>query len=137
MDKPWSWVGLSQNPNITFDIVEKYIDKPWSWYGLSQNPNITFDFVEKHMDKPWVWSSLSYNPNITFDFIKKYIDKWSHRDFMANPFTIEKEIFIESIRKKRIMKRNREFEEELIAKVFHPKRIQKMLLLDINYLEHV
>jgi len=34
---------LSRNPNITFDIVEKYIDHPiWNWSDLSWNQNVTF-----------------------------------------------------------------------------------------------
>ena len=36
-DKPWNWVGLSRNPNITIDIVLAHPDKPWNWNDLSQN----------------------------------------------------------------------------------------------------
>ena len=25
------WYRLCRNPNVTFDIVEKYSDKPWDW----------------------------------------------------------------------------------------------------------
>ena len=50
---------LSSNPNITFDIVEKYINKPWDWEKLSYNPNLTFDIVEKYINKPWDWYELS------------------------------------------------------------------------------
>ena len=32
------------------DIIEKYSDKPWSWTGISHNPNITMEFIEKHID---------------------------------------------------------------------------------------
>ena len=28
-DDQWDWFFLSNNPNITMEIVEKYIDKPW------------------------------------------------------------------------------------------------------------
>ena len=33
----WNWKCISQNPNITMEMIEKYIDKPWSWVGISQN----------------------------------------------------------------------------------------------------
>ena len=73
--KPWNLYGLSNNQNITFDIVEKHINKPWDWQMLSNNPNITSDIVEEHIKKPWNWSLLSYNPNITSDIVEKHIDK--------------------------------------------------------------
>ena len=76
---------LSQNPNITFDIVMDTIDDlkdaeflrnyrgiynsfydrfGWEWYNLSQNPNITFDNVMKTIDNKtckWNLSMLSKN----------------------------------------------------------------------------
>ena len=60
-EKSWDWNGLSENPNITFDIVQSYPEQPWKWgmYGLSENPNITFDIVLAHPDKSWDWISLS------------------------------------------------------------------------------
>ena len=70
IDKLWDWRLLSNNPNITMEIVEKYPNKPWDWIGLSGNPNITIEFVEKYPDKPWNWGGLSRNPNITMEFLK-------------------------------------------------------------------
>ena len=106
---------------------------------LSSNPNITFDVVEKYIEKPWNWSKLSLNPNITFDFIKKYKHNFIHYipNFGLNKFTAEKNIFLESLRKERIQKRTLEYKEELIAQVFHPKRIKKMLQTDIEYLDMI
>jgi hypothetical protein len=41
MDKDWNWGwnGLSLNPSITSEFIEKHIDKDWWWekYGLSRN----------------------------------------------------------------------------------------------------
>ena len=28
-------------------------------YGISSNPNITMEFIEKYPDKPWNWSRIS------------------------------------------------------------------------------
>ena len=41
--------------------VLKNPDKPWNWYGLSYNPNITIEFIEKYLDKPWNWRQLINN----------------------------------------------------------------------------
>ena len=92
---------------------------------LSCNSIITFDIIEKHIDKPWDWCIISHNTNRTFDFIKKHKHKWIHHHFRLNKFTTEKNRFLESLRKKRIMKRTLEYKEELIAQVFHRKRIKK------------
>ena len=107
---------------------------------LSYNRIITFDIVEKHIEKPWDWQMLSNNPNITFDFIKKYKHKFIHNIafvFGMNKFTAEKNRFLESLQKERIHKRALEYKKELIANVFHPKRIKKMLLTDIEYLDMI
>ena len=66
----WSWI--SENPNITMDIIEKYPDKPWNWSAISNNSNITMEFIEKYPDNPWDWYRIS-----------------------CNPFNYEKELFIE------------------------------------------
>lgn len=53
--------GLSNNPNLTLEFIEKYIDKRWDWgcYGLSNHPIITIDFVKKHKKKPWDRDSIA------------------------------------------------------------------------------
>ena len=44
-DKPWDYEYLSENPNITWEIVQQNPDKPWDWSDISRNPNITSDIV--------------------------------------------------------------------------------------------
>jgi hypothetical protein len=71
----WEWMGISGNPNITMDIIEKYVDKPWDWNGISRNQNLTMVYAYTHLEKPWDWERISMNPNITMDIIEKYVDK--------------------------------------------------------------
>ena len=97
-DKSWNWYWLSLNPNITFDIVLAHPDKPWKWGwdGLSCNPNIAFDNVLAHSDKPWNWSWLSSNPNLTFDIVLVHPNKpWDWRELSYNTFSKEKQQFID------------------------------------------
>lgn len=66
LDKEWNWIRLSSSIAITEDIVEELIDHPlahWHWgmCGLSKNPNLSYDFVERHLDKPWDYRLLSMN----------------------------------------------------------------------------
>jgi hypothetical protein len=62
----WGSVGLSCNPSITPDFVERNLDQEWDWgfLGLSMNTSMTFNFIEKHNDKPWHWglNGISNNP---------------------------------------------------------------------------
>ena len=51
-ERKFNWYWLSQNPNITWDIVKNNPDKPWDWYRLSKNPNITWDVIKDNLDKP-------------------------------------------------------------------------------------
>ena len=52
-DKPWNWYGISQNPNITWEIIQENPDKPWEWglNGISRNSNITCDIIQANPDK--------------------------------------------------------------------------------------
>ncbi len=36
-DKPWDYGWLSDNPNITWEIVQNHPDKEWSYWRLSRN----------------------------------------------------------------------------------------------------
>ena len=74
----WSWI--SQNPNITMEMIEKYPDKPWNWDMISRNSNITMEFIEKLSDKPWNWHYISLNK---FSKEKElFYEKW-YKKYMA------------------------------------------------------
>ena len=58
----FSEINMETNWNqYFFDFIVKHIYENWQWKGLSQNPNITMDIVETNPDKPWDWFMLSYN----------------------------------------------------------------------------
>lgn len=40
--KDWNYACLSENSNVTWDIVLANPDKAWHYKGLSSNPNITW-----------------------------------------------------------------------------------------------
>jgi hypothetical protein len=53
-------------------------DKLWDWYFISENPNITFEFINKHPNKSWNWYSISSN-KFTKEkelFFQKYYRKY-------------------------------------------------------------
>ena len=74
-NRPWNWLVISRNPNLTMEMIEKLPNKPWDWYSISYNPNITTEDIEKYPNKPWNWYGISANPNITIKFIETNINK--------------------------------------------------------------
>lgn len=63
------WREISENSNITFDIIEKEYHR-FDWdSGMSLNPNITLDIIEKNPNKRWNLRDLSKNP-----FTKEFND---------------------------------------------------------------
>lgn len=82
---PWSLAGLSQNPNITMDIIEANFKLNWSFERISCNPNLTLEFIEKHLDKKWNYYILSTHKVITIDFINKHLDLPWHSSLGENP----------------------------------------------------
>jgi len=59
---PWDYNELSQNPNITFEIIKNNQDKPWEYKLLSCNPNITWDIIKENPNIPWDYFNLIFNP---------------------------------------------------------------------------
>ena len=57
------------------ELIEKYPNKPWNWMTISQNPNITIDYIDAHPDKHWNWAAISenkYNFSSKYDIIRYY-----------------------------------------------------------------
>ena len=91
---------------MTINTFWKYIldnpDKKWDYSALSSNPNITWDIVKAHPDKPWDYSYLSSN----------------HMNCFTFPICIMK---------RRAKERSALIKEELVAKAWHPSRVEKWL----------
>jgi len=60
-NKSWNWSSISQNPNITWEIIRDNPDKPWNWYCISCNPNITWEIIRDNPDRNWSWRGISFN----------------------------------------------------------------------------
>ena len=71
-NKPWNYDELSNNPNVTWELVQALPDKPWNYYFLSSNPNITWDIIQSNPYKPWNFYELSKNPNIIWDNVNSH-----------------------------------------------------------------
>ena len=83
--KIFDYCLLSENPNITWEIVQNNPDKPWTYSMLSQNPNITWEIIKNNSNKSWDYSLFSKNPNITWKIVQQNPDKpWSYSYLSQN-----------------------------------------------------
>ena len=97
LDKPWNWLEVSLNPNITLEIIQDNPDKPWNWIYFSSNPNIKWEFIQQNPDKPWGWYTISSHPNITCDVVKANPDKpWDWGCVSNNPNISSKSLVVSS-----------------------------------------
>jgi hypothetical protein len=74
----WNWSGISLNPNITWDIIQKYSNEErtgikglkWDKRALSSHPNITWSIISSNLDWGWDWKRVNINPNITWEIAR-------------------------------------------------------------------
>lgn len=78
---------VSENPNITIDIVLKHLDFGWSWIHLSQHPNITFKDILANPSLPWEWFWVTANPNVTLDDMLDYYPRMRGHTFASDKNT--------------------------------------------------
>jgi hypothetical protein len=92
----WDKDGLSGNPSVTPDFIQRHIQEDWDWndgdeepeVSLSHNPNITPEFVSRHFDKDWDWTKLSENPHMTPEVVRAHPDwPWNTSGLCRNPST--------------------------------------------------
>lgn len=66
---------ISKNPGITLKDIEDNPTFRWDWYGVSLNPNLTQDFVEKNVER-LCWKNISCNKSIaTPEYILKTLNQ--------------------------------------------------------------
>ena len=130
-DKGWNYKYLSYNPNITWEIVKANPDKDWNYYLLSGNPNITWEIVKANPEKPWNYCYLSANPNITWEIVKANPEKpWNYLYLSLN--SMGKYDLPFCIMKRKAKERIEKIKEELIAKAWHPSRVERWLEAGID-----
>ena len=69
----WNWKYVSSRDDLDFIFVFDNLNLNWDWYQLSDNKNLTLEILDKNIDyDKWDWESISCNPNLTFTNPKKY-----------------------------------------------------------------
>ena len=84
-DKPWDWPIISENPNITMDIIRENPDKPWNWRLISENEfqkekelfieNAYKEHLTAYKIQNW-WYKITMSPY--YKIGRKFIDRDGH-----------------------------------------------------------
>lgn len=128
----YSTDNFSENPNLTWEIIQNNKDKDWYDYRLSchpsvtlellktsdlsiddysYNPNVTWEEVQSNPDIKWEYYALSRLPNITWDIIKSNPDyKWDYIEVCSNPH-----LSLSTILEEVLPKKNYEYNNTLIS----------------------
>ena len=69
LDYPEGWIGFSANPNLRWSHIQANPDKGWQWGFISENPGITLENIQNNPDAPWEAGWLAENPNLSWEFI--------------------------------------------------------------------
>ena len=119
--KPWNYVLLSFNNNITMDLILRNSDKPWSYDILAIYGDITEDEI---LSNPQLFSNNTHNMRTREHRIDNYIQIQKHKTKLREKYdTYIRHQFQEWFKKSAL-------KEELIAKLWHPNNFEKFKYYD-------
>jgi len=76
------YTSKKENNNfVLIDLVIKHLYKPWDMALLSQNPNITLDIIDKFTILRWNEDRIVYNQNISAEYLLKKYDNGESQNF--------------------------------------------------------
>lgn len=81
-----SMIRVSQNPNITWDIIQEHPQYNWRYHYYSKNPTLQWKNVIEHLELPWDFDAISYHPNVTYaDICDNITLPWTYNSMVQNP----------------------------------------------------
>src|SRR4051812_43828561 len=60
---------IDRYSNHLTTLLKLFPDKSWNWNHMSDNPNITWQIIQDNPTRRWNWSSISRNPSITWQTV--------------------------------------------------------------------
>ena len=76
---------ILKHSNPLWSLIKKFPDADWNWVGISQNPNTTYEIVIQNLDKPFDFATLASNLKFPVDFL--YEAAWIYLNWNGlNPF---------------------------------------------------
>jgi hypothetical protein len=145
----WDYVKFSENPSVDATVIRNNPLFDWKVVGLLRNPNLCFsDVIELCGEVPslraWhnnydlavlyytYYSTCLESDNLLLNEFGENQVACQPTMFAKKTFSLEKQLFHDNMERAWI--RNASVEEELIERVFHPSRFERLLqLTDNNY----
>jgi hypothetical protein len=145
----WDYVKFSENPSVDATVIRENTWFDWKVVGLLRNPNLCFSDViqlcgEVPSLSPWhhnydlavlyytYYSTCLESDNILFNEFEENQVACNPTMFAKKTFSLEEQLFRDNI--ERAWVRNEAIEGELVEKVFHPSRFERLLkVTDNNY----
>ena len=79
---------LSSNPNLTHELIDKYIES-WDWDVMCANPSVIrrgdIGYLVSFLGDEWNWDTFASNPALTPELIDKYFEKFDKTIISVNP----------------------------------------------------
>ena len=76
----WEFFAVSENPNLTVDILSMYAPIRFKWYSVTSNPGITMQDIMDHPEYPWDPYAICENPNLSIQMILDTpVERWNGR----------------------------------------------------------
>lgn len=150
MNPKWNWDmnKFSHNLSVNMDVILNNQNMDWKISGLLRNSNLTFNEVVNLCEivpSVLTWTKYHHllhihyyicleNENFRFEDVTPYLVQIQPTLFSKKEFQRERKLFENSL------SRCKEFvgkiEEELMSKVYHPTRLNK-LIKDVGYNEAI
>jgi hypothetical protein len=119
--KPWNFVLLSFNKNITMDLIRKNLDKPWSYDILAIYGDISDDEISSN---PQLFGNHTHNMRTVEHRVDNYIQIQKNKTRLYEKYNrYIRRLFQEWFKKSAL-------KEELIAKLWHPNNFEKFKYYD-------
>src|SRR5436190_2248939 len=82
-----AWIGVSANPNVTWDFIINHPDYLWSLWSINGNPNVTLKEMSNNpIGKQFNLSEFSINHNVTLKDVAQNPDfPWDYNLLCENP----------------------------------------------------
>ena len=69
---------MTNNPNITLDIIQANPDKDWDWKLILLHPNITWEIIRDNPDKDWDWEIIQAHPDKHWNWERLSVHLFNH-----------------------------------------------------------
>lgn len=141
MNPRWNWdmSKFSSNPSVNMDVILNNQNMDWKISSLLRNSNLTFDEVVNLCEivpSVLTWTKYHHllrihyyicleNENFRFEDVTPYLVQIQPTLFSQKEFRTERKQFENTVNKSKQFVD--QIEEELISKVYHPRRLNKLI----------